>query len=1474
MKIICCPGCGSNFTTWTAATKTTNKQPLILSCGHTFCELCIAQKTKTISTAASRQAQITCPTCKHVTLLENGAKDLPVNVYLSAYIEMNQRGRLIEHLGLNLAHLVPAGNSNRSQRASVPEVETTEGGKCKMCVMKKATCKCVDCDSVLCASCFEKVHSLSVAIKHHVPVPLSSVCQFVTAGGGDAEAKCAEHNRILEYFCEDDSLSICSRCYIVGSHQNHSITSIEDKNKLVLEEINGELPTARLVLQHLNRIDKKIVSIQPSLKTETKSLIETVSSSFLKLHSLIQAREMEIVKMINSAYKDQIISIDKQRDMMEKTRHELEDAIKKSNILFENSATFLDGHALLEILRKARSIPCIVEKREVMKEAQLTWHETNQDNLTAIISAYGRISGTPRMPIQFTTIEESPERLEEEDKLSVNSLGSEASIQSVGGTASVPGCASSVDTGEDVVVEETDVEPNVPRNSRHVPRETVSLPVIKGPAQKVTVTHIRSPNEFCVQLASSKRQLEYLSHSVNAWCRKSNSAKHVPLVVEKDMLLLARYTADKQWYRARVLGIENTGDRKDNSNKVHVKYIDFGNDELLPMKELRSMQARFMRFPVFAILCSLFDIAPFEEDKPWSVEAVQEFHKMTQNQMLMMTAIGMQGAVYEVDLICTPMADALDDNYVSIRDILIFLGLARFRTFSDASTTSSAPPSYPKVDFIQPTSVKNGTTLSVIVSHITSPWDVHVVCLGEEYEYYLSMHEEMQQMYNKDICNIYTLFYPRMDMVCAAQGSDGEWHRAKILSIPLHKEVSVKFVDLGSTETVRYDHLKKLHSSFIRLPVQAIPCQLMDVCPVDGPAGQWSDEAKLWCHNNLTGVVGQARFIRSGQAVHIVLWLECSTGLPCTKSVNFTLVDRGFAQSTGPSSLDSVEGINSCGTVFKNDNDYKKMHPKEPAAVSPLPQSLSRTTVSTNSSRGAMSDTSSSHAALKKTPMSPATGQKIEHKKKSSRGIQAKNKQSAGEAKTQQKVHSAPNVDVSLSSQKLETSYIEVFISNYISPSEFYVQVTETQNDLLQLMKDMQDVFNTSSAAPSQEWSANDYCAARFAPDDLWYRAYIVSQVSEDEFEVEYVDFGNVDVVKRSDLQPLLPEFGRRMPCAAARCHLANLLPAGSMDVNKWSQTAVEFMASLLKDRKLYIKQEGDPTDMGLPVDLIMEEEIPETAFEPKSHKYHSMRKAIIKNGLAMPAKKQSEPDPSTPDSPGSIPFQRFIFMRENEPEDLNQDRLEHRDVDQNALPNKTTNNSQVTKGAAEKEHEIIDTVSDSLESDQDDIFSLPPYPLPQLKVQMAVVPTYVDVDGIIYVQPYAWEGSCAHMSSELQRIYGQASPVDSTDWKVGLMCVALFPEDGFWYRAQIVGIKDDQFKVCYADFGNTAWVGPNQLRRMLPIFAKEHPFAYRCVLYDLVPVSPSDSWPAEVLDYIQKLIVNHKCVLVVVEADDRSPLK
>jgi len=41
---------------------------------------------------------------------------------------------------------------------------------------------------------------------------------------------CVTHGgRAIDYYCETDELAICSQCALIGDHQGHQITTIDEK---------------------------------------------------------------------------------------------------------------------------------------------------------------------------------------------------------------------------------------------------------------------------------------------------------------------------------------------------------------------------------------------------------------------------------------------------------------------------------------------------------------------------------------------------------------------------------------------------------------------------------------------------------------------------------------------------------------------------------------------------------------------------------------------------------------------------------------------------------------------------------------------------------------------------------------------------------------------------------------------------------------------------------------------------------------------------------------------------------------------------------------------------------------------------------------------------------------------------------------------------------------------------------------------
>ncbi|GFO25362.1 RING finger protein 17 [Plakobranchus ocellatus] len=1402
----------------------TSKVPLLLRCGHTFCESCLASKI--VKKKECQGQHLCCPTCKQISFLQNGVKDLPTNFYLFARLEVGERSKL----ELTLGEFVPDAASQRKAKKGCPEFFVR---KCKICEKVPASCKCLECDNIMCLECFDKFHRASAAIKNHQPVPLI----VEKSKTQSPNPNCEEHGRLIEYFCTDDNTAICSRCYIVGSHRNHSITSYEEKNKELLNDIENEIETAQNVVHLLERADYKLASFIPDLEREMKKVIENISEGFIGMHTLLQVREMEIIESLTKIIKDSSITLDEQRELFSINRSNIETSLKDAKMLIENNALVIDSVGLLENLRAAKSTPCLVVKKNAVEdESYLQWNETSKRELVQAVESYGSVSGSVLHNFEFLSLANAPPGFELEDQ-EVDDRTSVASSFSASNREKFHRLSSTISSSDGVIIENSDADSDISRPSKQKPaapsvttkqpfQEMLAVPVVKGKPERVSVTHICSPNDFLVQLETNSRKLQTLSHNINIWCRREASARHMPSQVDVGTFVLARYSEDKTWYRAKVLGLVEDHSGSPVNPKVHVQYIDFGNEEVVGMRELRSMEKRFMIYPVFTVRCSLRDLAPSDEQKPWSADAIREFQRITENQVFLLSTFAVRDQLYEVDLVCIRNEDVLDDGDVSVRDTLVFLELARFNVHSDAAKHLPSPASYTKVDFIKNRQVSlHGLTPQLVqFSLVQGKSDIPY----------------QEQTGNRQSCG-------------CRLNSDGRMQPPQ--------ETSLQVCQVTSA-ALQYQSGKTSQT----VPQNELSCR----------------PAVLSSNQNLT-------VKKWSERVEVVLWLGSKVSAPANQSINFLLVESGLAISTGLSSVGATQeslyesgadtasvrygtsrGRNVAATAAGSRGVAKKPATRPIAVAGGRSGSSSSTSSSTVDTPKAFAKPKVSDTSPKKTqPSSGASNTAVVQEKindsSKSRKTRAqkqpkKSSQVAKESALQEKqrvqkdIQRALSNDGSASEDNSGTLYIEVIISSYESPSNFVLRIKDKEDQLGTLMESMQTEYKNSSPLSGATWQVDEFCAARFSEDGLWYRGKILTSDPASGCLVEMVDYGYQEVVSESDLRPLSRPLGEYMECAAVRCHIANLVAAGSAEPSKWSRTAIEFMKAETKDRKLFIKQEGDVNDLGLPIDIILETEIPETAFDPAIRRYHSLRQAILDKGLAMPDRRKTKP--SSPDSSAFQPFQRLVYEK----------------------PTPAPMQAAEPAGAESKQSES-DPVEDlsfgelmeSLSRASADPNILPPYPALTVGEPLEVFPIFVDYSGIIYVQPKEWEDMVIHLDHELQRIYSSMNFTSSKEWQLDQVCVAYYPVDDRWYRAIVLEVFDGEVKVRYIDYGNTEIVKTRHICEMLPEFAKVHPLALYCELYDIVPSSLDGKWPEPVLEYVHELMVNAWCRMVIVKMEGNS---
>mmetsp|Transcript_648 Transcript_648/g.2164 ORF Transcript_648/g.2164 Transcript_648/m.2164 type:complete len:896 (+) Transcript_648:124-2811(+) len=221
MEAVVCPICKEDFT-FEGAT-----QPLLLPCGHTYCQTCLSQ-----------QKPLVCALCRAPAGC--GMGDLKKNYTLVDLIRSLTVGEGDDGPDVVDGHLPPA-----AVRAATPSPEKggagglggavevqdrldrrdkrrksfESGSPCEECSEAPAALVCRDCDMAYCAACCGATHRATKAMsKHAAPVPIEE---------WRAQAPlCPQHGMPVSAFCGLHGVTMCPDCG--PAHARCMPLSIED----------------------------------------------------------------------------------------------------------------------------------------------------------------------------------------------------------------------------------------------------------------------------------------------------------------------------------------------------------------------------------------------------------------------------------------------------------------------------------------------------------------------------------------------------------------------------------------------------------------------------------------------------------------------------------------------------------------------------------------------------------------------------------------------------------------------------------------------------------------------------------------------------------------------------------------------------------------------------------------------------------------------------------------------------------------------------------------------------------------------------------------------------------------------------------------------------------------------------------------------------------------------------------------------
>ncbi|CAF2622375.1 unnamed protein product [Rotaria sp. Silwood2] len=136
--------------------------------------------------------------------------------------------------------------------------------------------------------------------------------------------------------------------------------------------------------------------------------------------------------------------------------------------------------------------------------------------------------------------------------------------------------------------------------------------------RRVVVTYVTTDLKVYVQYSEQGSKVEQLQSELREIYNQTKPVGgHTP---KKGELLAARFTADNEWYRARVEKIEG-------NNRISVYFVDYGNRELITdLSRFTTLPPGFSQLPAQAHECELAYVRPppDEDDRQYAKNALLE----------------------------------------------------------------------------------------------------------------------------------------------------------------------------------------------------------------------------------------------------------------------------------------------------------------------------------------------------------------------------------------------------------------------------------------------------------------------------------------------------------------------------------------------------------------------------------------------------------------------------------------------------------------------------------------------------------------------------------------------------------------------------------------------------------------------------------------------------------------------------------
>ncbi|KAG7503073.1 tripartite motif-containing protein 16-like [Solea senegalensis] len=277
------------------------KDPVALTCGHSFCMNCIKDHWD----SEDEKRIYSCPQCRKTFMPR---PNLLKNVMLADLVEELKKTRL---------HAAPADHCYAG----------AEDVACDVCTGRKlkALKSCLVCLASYCEEHLQPHHQAPPLKKHKLVEPSKNLQENI----------CPLHYKLMDLFCRTDQQCICYLCS-VDEHKDHDMVSAAAERKQKQRELDLSQEEVQQRVQDIDRDVKVLQQEEEALTLSADKAVKDTDESFTEMMRLLQRRSSDVKQQIRSKQETEVRRV---KDLQEKLQQELTKLKKREAELTQLSLT-------------------------------------------------------------------------------------------------------------------------------------------------------------------------------------------------------------------------------------------------------------------------------------------------------------------------------------------------------------------------------------------------------------------------------------------------------------------------------------------------------------------------------------------------------------------------------------------------------------------------------------------------------------------------------------------------------------------------------------------------------------------------------------------------------------------------------------------------------------------------------------------------------------------------------------------------------------------------------------------------------------------------------------------------------------------------------------------------------------------------------------------------------------------------------